>query len=98
MCISDAEEENGIRGPKAKGVNGGCFRSIRPSQSDDPYYQNVLDGNSEISEFSVLKITTQRYGYFPQMSFEARRDAERLELCISDAEEKMESEGRKPKE
>ncbi len=51
------------------GVNARRFRSIRPSQSDDPYYQNVPDGNSEISVFSVLKITEQRYGYFPQVSF-----------------------------
>ncbi len=51
------------------GVNAHRFRSIRPSQSDAPCYQRVPDGDSEISVFSVLKITEQRYGYFPQVSF-----------------------------
>ena len=35
------------------------FRVIRPSQSDAPCYQRVPDGDSEISVFSVLKITGQ---------------------------------------
>ncbi len=72
FCSFDEEEDREGRRPEEEwrmGVNARRFRSIRPSQSDDPYYQNVPDGNSEISVFSVLKITEQRYDYFPQVSF-----------------------------
>ncbi len=72
LNIFDEEEDREGRRPEEEwrmGVNARRFRNIRPSQSDDPYYQNVPDGNSENSVFSVLKITEQGYGYFPQVSF-----------------------------
>ena len=48
------------------GVNACCFRGIRPSQSDDPTYQNVPNGNSEDSVPSVLKNNHARGGGFTQ--------------------------------
>ena len=51
---TDALRRNGEWEKTAAG-----FRSICPSQSDDPSYQGVPDGNSEISVPSVLKKTCE---------------------------------------
>ena len=60
------------------------FRGIRPSQSDDPFYQGVPNGNSESSVLSVLKNNQARGGYFTRSFFGARRGAEVLEFLSHD--------------
>ena len=63
------------------------FRGIRPSQSDDPHYPNVPDGNSENSVPSVLKktcvvvgISTQAFG---TQVFFLHAEAQRGGSCAS---------------
>ncbi len=88
LSIFDEEEDREGRRPEEEwrmGVNARRLRNIRPSQSDDPYYQNVPDGNSENSESSVVPQihVCDTYHAQARIVFGARRGAEILEFASS---------------
>ncbi len=91
LRIFDAGEE-GLGKQRADGLrrNGewektaAGFRGIRPSRRDDPTYQNVPNGNSEISVLSVLKITMR--GVVVSRGGFGGTQRRRGERCLSKAE------------